>query len=112
MFKRLPAEIVSRRKHAAVAQVSEGDEVVSMDRKSVFILKPELRLKWLTKALKQAAEGKVKPGDLYDVTASSRFAENLPPKVGRKMGRLLKEQVGIFTGKQQKYLQEQAEIIT
>lgn len=112
MFKRLPAEVISRRKKPEQSAREEGEEAVSLDRKSVFLLKPEQRLKWLSKALKQVGEGKVRPSDLYDVVASTRFAENLPPKVGRKMGRALKDQVAIFTGKQQKFLIEQAEIIT
>jgi len=111
MFKRLPAEVVARRQHREPAAMTESEEV-SMDRKAVFILKPELRLKWLMKALKQAIDGKVKTSDLYDVVAGNRFAENVTPKIGRKMCRALKEQVAIFTGRQQKFLIEQAEIVT
>lgn len=111
MFKRLPAEVVSRRKQVQVMN-NDDDEAVSLDRKAVFVLKPELRAKWLSKALKQAVDGKLRPNELYDVVASSRFAENLTPKVGRKMGRALRDQVSIFTSKQQKFIIEQAEIVT
>lgn len=111
MYKRLPAEVVSRRRHVEVVSM-EGEEAVSVDRKAVFLLKPEQRLKWLAKALRQAEEGRLRPSDLYDVVSSSRFADSIPPKVGKKMGKALHEQIAIFTAKQQKFLSEQAEITT
>lgn len=109
MYKRLPAEVVSRRRHHEVVS-TDGEDLVSVDRKAVFVLKPEQRLKWLAKALRQVEEGRLRPSDLYDVVSSSRFADNIPPKVGKKMGKALREQIGVFTGKQQKFLSEQAEI--
>jgi len=109
MYRRLPAEVVSRRRHREATGI-DGEDLIN--RKAVFVLKPEQRLKWLTKALRQAEDGRMRPSDLFNVVSSSRFADNLPPKLGKKMGRALCEQLSLFTGKQQRFLAEQAAINT
>merc|ERR1712187_360952 len=77
---------------------------------AIFTLKPDQRLKWLGKALQQTKEGHLRPGEIYDVVSSARMAESLPPKVGIKMAKMLKEQLGLFSVKQQKFLMDQAEV--
>merc|ERR1711972_356952 len=75
-------------------------------------LKPEQRIKWLNKALKQVSEGKVKANDIYDLISTAKFYEPLPTKVGRKMGYTVNEQIHLFSAKQQRFLQTGASIIT
>eukprot|EP00747_Dinoflagellata_sp_TGD_P181771 gnl/TRDRNA2_/TRDRNA2_35713_c0_seq1.p1 gnl/TRDRNA2_/TRDRNA2_35713_c0~~gnl/TRDRNA2_/TRDRNA2_35713_c0_seq1.p1 ORF type:complete len:288 (-),score=81.83 gnl/TRDRNA2_/TRDRNA2_35713_c0_seq1:54-917(-) len=111
MYKRLPAEIISRRKHAPQQPGNVDDDgTPTMDRKAVFGMKPEQRQKWLAKALKQAKEGLLKAGELYDVISSTRFAEGVPHKLGKKMALGILDHSSIFTNKQQKYMKEQADI--
>lgn len=110
--RRLPAEVVSRRRPQQVAQVETTDDSVPLDRKVVFLMKPDKRQKWLTKALKQAGEGLVRASDLYDVIASTRFAEDVPYKLGQKMNRAVQQQLDLFSGKQQRYLSTESLLST
>jgi len=112
MHKRIQGEIVSRRRRTEPIIV-DGEELASMDRKAVFALKPEMRFKWMTKALRQAEEGKMNCSVLYDIFGSSRFAEEVPPKLGKKMARALQSQgLPLFSAKQQRFIIGQAEIMT
>lgn len=112
MNRRLPAEVVSRRRPQQVAQVETAGDPVPLDRKVVFLMKPDKRQKWLTKALKQAGEGLLRVSDLYDVIASTRFPEDVPYKLGQKMNRAVQQQLDLFTGKQQKYLSTESLLST
>eukprot|EP00927_Polykrikos_kofoidii_P076600 TRINITY_DN73663_c0_g1_i1.p1 TRINITY_DN73663_c0_g1~~TRINITY_DN73663_c0_g1_i1.p1 ORF type:complete len:429 (-),score=76.63 TRINITY_DN73663_c0_g1_i1:324-1421(-) len=110
MTNRIPGEVMYRRRRPDAAASVEQEGAVIVDKKAVFTLKPEQRLKWLLKALKQAGDGIIHAGELYEVVSSTRFAEELPLKVGRKMALALKSQLAVFTGKQQKFIAERAEI--
>lgn len=113
LVNRLPAEVVSRRKpraEPAFVEVEGGS--VTIDRKTIFAMKPEHRAKWLFKALKHAAVGEVRANDVYDVIASNRFVEDLPPKVGRKMGRAVQEQMDLFSTKQRRFLTSEAVLVS
>lgn len=112
MNRRLPAEVVSRRRPQQAAQAETTDDFVPLDRKVVFLMKPDKRQKWLTKALKQAGEGLVRASDLYDVIASTRFAEDVPYKLGQKMNRAVQQQLDLFSGKQQRYLSTESLLST
>jgi len=79
-----------------------------IDRKAVFSMKPERRAKWLTKALKQAADGLLRASDIYDVISSTRFAEDIPYKMGSKMNSAVQEHLPLFSGKQQRYLSSES----
>jgi len=109
LINRLPAEVISRRRHAAEADAGDGADVTA-DRKTVFAMKPDQRLKWLERALKHAAEGEMGTNDVYDIVSSSRFAEGVQPKVGLKMSRAVREQLGLFSAKQQRFLSSEAVI--
>lgn len=115
LTRRVGAEVIKRQTHSvnAAASIENEKEVVVCDKNAVFKLKEEQRMKWLQKALKQAGQGIVTPGEVYDVVSSTRFAENLnTPKVGRKMGLMLKDGLKLFTAKQQKFIMEKAVIVT
>jgi len=108
--RRLPAEVVSRRRRVEPPAAAEADEsaIVTLDRKTVFALKPPQREKWLRKALKQVAESLIRSSDIYDVIASTRFTEDVPYKLGQKMARAVQQQLTLFSGKQQRILSAEA----
>jgi len=108
MHKRLPAQVVGRRRRA---DPPPEDGLTTLDRKAVFAMKAEQKAKWLTRVLKQAADGACRPSDLYDIIASSRFAEELPVKVGRKMAKAVKDQLALFSVKQQRSLSGEATLL-
>eukprot|EP00927_Polykrikos_kofoidii_P066289 TRINITY_DN61917_c0_g1_i1.p1 TRINITY_DN61917_c0_g1~~TRINITY_DN61917_c0_g1_i1.p1 ORF type:complete len:379 (-),score=66.85 TRINITY_DN61917_c0_g1_i1:123-1259(-) len=110
LHKRLPAEIVSRRKRVDVA-VEETAVTVTVDRKFVFVMTPEQRVRWLNKALKLGAEGLLRMSDIYDLITSSRFADSVPYKLGRKMDKALRGQLELFSAKQQRFLVTEAQIL-
>lgn len=111
--RRLPAEVVSRRRRVALPTAVEAaeDAPVTLDRKAVFALKPPQREKWLKKALKQVADSQIRSSDLYDVIASTRFAEDIPYKLGQKMARAVQQQLSLFSGKQQRFLSAEATLV-
>uniref|UniRef100_A0A7S0ZX77 Uncharacterized protein n=1 Tax=Noctiluca scintillans TaxID=2966 RepID=A0A7S0ZX77_NOCSC len=106
MNKRLPAEVISRRRR--IEPPTEKDGLMTVDRKAIFVMKPEHRAKWLLKALKQAAEGRLRTSDLYDVIVSTRFIDDVPLRAGRRMERAVRDQLSLFSGKQQRFLSSEA----
>eukprot|EP00420_Gonyaulax_spinifera_P005252 CAMPEP_0197940652 /NCGR_PEP_ID=MMETSP1439-20131203/121604_1 /TAXON_ID=66791 /ORGANISM="Gonyaulax spinifera, Strain CCMP409" /LENGTH=175 /DNA_ID=CAMNT_0043563831 /DNA_START=70 /DNA_END=594 /DNA_ORIENTATION=+ len=110
--RRLPAEVVSRRRRPEPAAVEAAEDVpVTVERKSVFGLKAAQREKWLKKALKQAADNQIRASDLYDVIASTRFVDDIPYKMGQKMARAVRQQLNLFSGKQQRFLSADAALV-
>ncbi|CAE8601166.1 unnamed protein product, partial [Polarella glacialis] len=108
MYKRLGAEVVSRRRHDTIkgaAQTQAADACVDLEQ--VLEKRPEGRAKWLAKALSQAGEGRLTPQSLYDVVAHNRFIEDLTEKVGRKMYRALHASLSVFSSKQRKFLEKE-----
>ncbi|CAE7193330.1 unnamed protein product, partial [Symbiodinium pilosum] len=105
MHRRLPAEVVSRRRADKKPKAAETttDEVV-VDLKTAITLKPEARTKWLSKACAMVEQGKVKPTDLYDIVTNRKFSGGLPDRVGRKLAGILRDSFSIFSDKQQRYL--------
>eukprot|EP00930_Biecheleria_cincta_P092022 TRINITY_DN81777_c0_g1_i2.p1 TRINITY_DN81777_c0_g1~~TRINITY_DN81777_c0_g1_i2.p1 ORF type:complete len:497 (-),score=138.03 TRINITY_DN81777_c0_g1_i2:51-1541(-) len=114
MNRRLPAEIVSRRQHAVKPKAaSEKEDVPSTslvtDLKQVLGMKVDSRAKWLAKALQQAhpQDGRLSPKTIYDIIAHSRFASDVGMKAGKRMYRLLHANFGLFSSKQQKFLEKE-----
>ncbi|CAE7215796.1 unnamed protein product [Symbiodinium natans] len=105
MHRRLPAEVVSRRRADKKPKAAEAttDEVV-VDLKTAITLKPEARTKWLSKACTMVEQGKAKPTDLYDIVTNRKFSGGLPDRVGRKLASILRDSFSIFSDKQQRYL--------
>jgi hypothetical protein len=107
MFKRLPAEVTTRRRpterlHSGPTEAADA----TVDLEQVIQRKPEGRAKWLAKALAQAEEGRLEAQVLYDIVTAQRFAEDLTDKVGRKMYRALHSHLSVFSSKQRKYLEK------
>lgn len=107
MHRRIPAEIVSRRKLPHQRPGFKPEEVieeVTVDVKSAIILKPEARVKWLSKACAMVERGTASSTELYDVVTNRKFSGGLPARVGRKLATALRETMTIFSDKQQRYL--------
>ncbi|CAL1171648.1 unnamed protein product [Cladocopium goreaui] len=115
MNRRLPAEVVSRRKGENRAHPGKAvkEEVapshLSTDLKQVLAMKPEARSKWLAKAVQQAhpQDGRLSPKSIYDIIAHAKFANDLNEKMGQRMYRVLHANLSLFSTKQQKFLEKE-----
>lgn len=103
----LQGEVVSRRVHKesrAQAQESQDQaDQISVDPVEVYGKKPDGRLRWLQRALLQAARGKVQVTVLYDLLAHPKFTSDVPNGCGCKMKALLFANLHIFSPKQQRF---------
>lgn len=109
MYKRLPAEVVSRRTRVEPTPVEQFvPQTIELDQ--VLQKKAEGRAKWLAKALQQAAEGRLNAQSLYEVVAHTRFIEDLTDKTGKKMYRTLHANLGVFSTKQRKFLEKESSL--
>mmetsp|Transcript_25363 Transcript_25363/g.55197 ORF Transcript_25363/g.55197 Transcript_25363/m.55197 type:complete len:277 (+) Transcript_25363:29-859(+) len=88
-------EEVERNREAAASLTSDRDEVLSK--------KPELRLKWLMKALILAAKKSIKVDVIYDVVTHRKFVEGVRDVTGAKMRAMLLANLHVFSSKQQKW---------
>lgn len=105
LHRRIPGEIVSRRKYLVKKIVAETEpEEVEVDLKIAVALKPEQRLKWLTKACAQVKEGQASSTDLYDIVVNRKFVAGMPERVVRKISVVVEEALEMFSDKQQRYL--------
>jgi len=102
--RRLPAEIVSRRRPEVRKPEPKPVEDVKVDLKTALLLKPEARLKWLAKACKVAEEGRASTTELHNIVSSRKFVAGVHPRIGRRMAEIVHENLGIFSDKQQKHL--------
>lgn len=106
--RRVPAEVVSRR-HKPEKKLQEEDVPLEMDRAKVLAMKPEHRLKWLSKALQKGQEGKVTT-TLYDIIAHTKFGLGATPKVGRNMFKIVLANLTHFSQKQQRFLEGECKL--
>lgn len=107
MNRRLPAEVVARRRPNKAPKVEEQPkpvEEVEVELKAALAIKPDARLKWLKKAFRMVEEGYATASDLYSVVASRKFAAGLPARVGRKLKEILHGNLDIFSDKQRRFL--------
>mmetsp|Transcript_47832 Transcript_47832/g.92477 ORF Transcript_47832/g.92477 Transcript_47832/m.92477 type:complete len:346 (+) Transcript_47832:128-1165(+) len=102
--RRLPAEVVARRRREVRKPEEKPVDEVRVDSKTALLLKPEARLKWLAKACKMAEDGKASTTELHSIISSRKFAAGVHPKIGRRMAETVLENLGIFSDKQQKHL--------
>lgn len=86
----------------------DGNQGVTVDLKSVTALKPESRAKWLAKACKRAADGEVNVKSLYDVLSSRKICHEMHEKAGQRMLRTLRDNLWVFSEKQQRFLGEES----
>lgn len=106
LHRRIPGEVVSRRKPQVVKKPPPEQEPaeVAVDLKVAVSLKPEQRLKWLTKACDMVADSKVSSTDVYDIIVNRKFVAGMPERVVRKISVLIEEKLDLFSDKQQRYL--------
>eukprot|EP00913_Durusdinium_trenchii_P020238 g19013.t1 len=82
---------------------------LNVDAKQVHSLKPELRYKWLGKALQRCQEGKVEKTLIFDILTNAKFCNDCSSKLGAKMYRIAQALVlahaDLFSPKQRKHLQ-------
>jgi len=79
-----------------------------VDLKEVLSLRPEQRQRWLAKACRKAADGEANVKHVYDVLTSRRIVADMSDKVGRRMLRVLREHLYLFSEKQQRWLSEES----
>jgi len=79
-----------------------------VDLKEVLGLRPEQRQRWLAKACRKAADGEANVKHVYDVLTSRRVVADMSEKVGRRMLRILREHLYLFSDKQQRWLSEES----
>jgi len=104
--RRLPAEVVSRRKRPEKEEEEVVNEAVRLDLKYVLAQKPEARVRWLGQALRFAEQNRASAIDLYNTLTNKKFVQNLPPNIGSKMASTLRPQLRLFTDKQQRVLRD------
>eukprot|EP00928_Gymnodinium_smaydae_P038892 TRINITY_DN2670_c0_g3_i1.p1 TRINITY_DN2670_c0_g3~~TRINITY_DN2670_c0_g3_i1.p1 ORF type:complete len:404 (-),score=86.31 TRINITY_DN2670_c0_g3_i1:196-1407(-) len=102
--RRLPAEVVTRRRREVKKVEEKPLDEVQVELKVALSLKPEARLKWLGKACKMTEEGRASATDLYDIVSSRKFASGLPSRIGKKVRSTVFENLMLFSDKQQRYL--------
>lgn len=105
LHRRIPGEVVSRRRPIPKkpAPEKEPDEVV-VDLKAAAMLKPEARLKWLTKACKMVSDGTATSTEVYDIVVNRKFVSGMPERVVRKINAVIQDSLDLFSDKQQRYL--------
>mmetsp|Transcript_14077 Transcript_14077/g.29499 ORF Transcript_14077/g.29499 Transcript_14077/m.29499 type:complete len:296 (+) Transcript_14077:71-958(+) len=84
----------------------------AVDLKTVLSLRPEQRPKWLSKACRKVADGEANVKHLYDVLSSRKLVGEMAEKVGRRMLRVLREHLYLFSEKQQRFLTEESALAT
>lgn len=105
LHRRIPGEVVSRRARVTKKPVPEKEpDEVAVDLKAAIMLKPEARLKWLTKACKMVTDGNASSTDLYDIVVNRKFVSGMPERVVRKISLLIQDSLDLFSDKQQRYL--------
>jgi len=104
MNRRLPAEVVTRKKQNKKDEKEETN-TLPVDPKQVHGMKPDHRLKWLTKALQKCQEGKVEKTVIFDIMTHAKFCHDCSSKLGGKMYRLVRAHADLFSQKQKKFLE-------
>lgn len=74
--------------------------------KPTLALKPEARLKWLTRAVAALKDGSVRVSDVFDIISHPKFVNGVPDGVGKKMRRSLSSELGRFSDKQRQGLEK------
>jgi len=105
LHRRIPGEVVSRRARVVKKPEPQKEpEEVVVDLKAAIMLKPEARLKWLTKAFKMVKDGSASSSDVYDIVVNRKFVSGMPERVVRKISVLIQDSLDLFSDKQQRYL--------
>jgi len=79
-----------------------------VDLKTALSLAPQQRVRWVGKACRKVADGEASIKHLYDVLSSRKLVSEMPEKVGRRMLRVVRENLYLFSVKQQRFLTEES----
>jgi len=101
--RRLPAEVITRQSKVKKVIEKISDDV-QVDLKVALSLKPEARLRWLSKAFKMVEEKKVPGTELYDIVSNRKFCGTMQSKNSQKLRAIVAESMAIFSDKQQRFL--------
>jgi len=83
-----------------------------VDLKTALSLAPQQRVRWVGKACRKVADGEASIKHLYDVLSSRKLVSEMPEKVGRRMLRVVRENLYLFSEKQQRFLTEESALAT
>eukprot|EP00931_Biecheleriopsis_adriatica_P077440 TRINITY_DN51006_c0_g1_i1.p1 TRINITY_DN51006_c0_g1~~TRINITY_DN51006_c0_g1_i1.p1 ORF type:complete len:271 (+),score=64.57 TRINITY_DN51006_c0_g1_i1:46-858(+) len=89
-----------------VKEKEEADDFL-MDVDQIIQLRPERRVKWLTKALMMVGKKTLKVSTFYEVIMDKKFVKDLPQNMGVQMRLQLMANDHLFSPKQQKMLQSE-----
>mmetsp|Transcript_8031 Transcript_8031/g.18729 ORF Transcript_8031/g.18729 Transcript_8031/m.18729 type:complete len:323 (+) Transcript_8031:81-1049(+) len=101
--RRLPAEVVTRQKRE-VKKIVENIDEVQVDLKTALALKPEARIKWLTKALRMVEDKRANSTDLYDIVSNRKFCATMQTRNSQKLRGVILDNISIFSEKQRRFL--------
>jgi len=85
-------------------EIKAVDEI-EMNLSGAIALKPEARVKWLTRAVEMAKEGKASSRELFDIISNRKFTSGVPFKIGRRIYCIADECASLFSERQQRYMQ-------
>lgn len=108
--RRLPAEVITRQHKPEKRRQREEEAPLETDRAQVLALKPEHRVKWLSKALQKGQEGKASMTTLYDIIAHTKFGLAASEKIGRNMYKIVRANLPLFSQKQQRFLEIESKL--
>eukprot|EP00747_Dinoflagellata_sp_TGD_P165969 gnl/TRDRNA2_/TRDRNA2_188067_c0_seq1.p2 gnl/TRDRNA2_/TRDRNA2_188067_c0~~gnl/TRDRNA2_/TRDRNA2_188067_c0_seq1.p2 ORF type:complete len:258 (+),score=93.47 gnl/TRDRNA2_/TRDRNA2_188067_c0_seq1:99-872(+) len=98
--------VTSRRKHKVNKedQQKKEEEHVSLEWDDIFPKKPMDKLRWLDKAFKAAQAKRIKAAPVFDIIAHRKFVEGLKGAIATDTLNLIRGNLNLFSGKQQKQL--------
>eukprot|EP00933_Yihiella_yeosuensis_P044409 TRINITY_DN39526_c0_g1_i1.p1 TRINITY_DN39526_c0_g1~~TRINITY_DN39526_c0_g1_i1.p1 ORF type:complete len:329 (+),score=88.11 TRINITY_DN39526_c0_g1_i1:84-1070(+) len=105
--RRLPAEVISRRRQVVKRVEEKPPDDVVVDLKTALALKPEARVRWLTKACKMVEDKKCTANDLYDIVSARKFCATMQAKNSQKIRAVILENIHMFSDKQQRFLRSE-----
>mmetsp|Transcript_61842 Transcript_61842/g.109835 ORF Transcript_61842/g.109835 Transcript_61842/m.109835 type:complete len:396 (-) Transcript_61842:57-1244(-) len=100
----LPALVTSRRVHKP-ARIQPTDEAkgqapVPCDLKITLKLTASAKAEWLQKAMRAISKGGAKAGDVFNIVTHPKFVSGVPDKFGRRMLKIVLENMEPFSDKQ------------
>ncbi|CAL1152495.1 unnamed protein product [Cladocopium goreaui] len=101
--RRLPAEVVTRQKRE-VKKIVENNDEVQVDLKTALSLKPEARVKWLSKALRMVEDKRASSTELYDIVSNRKFCATMHTRNSQRLRGLILDNLSIFSEKQRRFL--------
>jgi len=104
--RRLPAEVVTRQKRE-VKKIVENNDEVQVDLKTALSLKPEARVKWLSKALRMVEDKRANSTELYDIVSNRKFCATMHTRNSQKLRGLILDNLSIFSEKQRRFLRSE-----